>query len=84
MNYGELAGDYKFREVTAQMLSKIYQFTVTKENLFVTNGNSQGLNIVLNTLFNQGDSFFVEAPTYMLALPAFQEMKFQVIFKLLL
>lgn len=79
MNYGELSGDYKYREVAAEMLTSKYKFTVSKDNLFVSNGNSEGLNIVLNTLFNHGDSFFIEAPTYMLAIPAFMEMKFDVI-----
>ena len=79
MNYGEQAGDYKFREVAAEMLTSNYKFTVSKDNLFVSNGNSQALNILLNTLFDHGDSFFIEAPTYFLAIPAFNEMNFNVI-----
>jgi DNA-binding transcriptional MocR family regulator len=78
MNYGEYSGDYKYREIAANWLTSQFNFTVNKDNLFVSNGNSEGLNIVLRTLFKEGDSFFVEAPTYMLALPAFNEMKFNV------
>ena len=78
MNYGEHSGDYKFREVAANWLSGQINLSVDKDNLFVSNGNSQALCMILDSLFNHGDEFFIEAPTYHIARAAFDERKMTV------
>jgi DNA-binding transcriptional MocR family regulator len=45
---------------------------VDGESLFMTNGSSQGLQMVLDLFTSEGDTIFVENPTYFLALAIFK------------
>jgi DNA-binding transcriptional MocR family regulator len=49
------------------------------ENLMSTNGNSQGFAFCMSTLFDKGDDFFIETPTYHLFLKIAQDKKMNVI-----
>lgn len=77
--YGVEQGSGHFRNLLADFLSKHYQIKVWSDDLFVTNGNSQGLNHIC-TLFSQvGDTIFVEDPTYNLALDIFADFNLKVV-----
>ena len=77
--YGNEQGSHSFRLILANFLSTHYQTPVQPDHLFVTNGNSQGLDLVC-TLFTQaGDTVFVEDPTYDLALNIFADHHLNVI-----
>ncbi len=72
LQYGASTGDSKFRMTLAAFLSKAYDFTVTPETLFISNGISQALDMLCATLTRAGDTVFVEEPSYFLALHIFK------------
>lgn len=79
LNYGIEEGDGYFRQVLAEFLSEGYEEQVTMEELLVTAGASQALDM-LCTLFTQaGDTIFVEEPSYFLALRIFADHRLNVV-----
>jgi len=79
LQYGTEQGDGRFRVALADFLSKGYSADVQPENLFVTNGISNGLDLIC-TLFTQpGDVIFVEEPSYFLALRIFTDHHLRVV-----
>ncbi len=67
LNYGERQGDVRFRAVLAEFLSLNYAHPVEPDQLFVSAGNSQALDFLCGQLARQGDTVFIEEPTYFLA-----------------
>lgn len=67
LNYGVRHGDERFLESLAAFLSEHYQAPASADELFVTGGNSQALDLVAGTFANPGDTVFVEEPSYFLA-----------------
>ena len=67
LNYGERAGDERFRKSLAEFLTRHYHSPVTPESLIVSGGNSQALDFVCSQLAQKGDTIFIEEPTYFLA-----------------
>ena len=55
INYGVLRGDQRFCESLATFLSKNYGQPVDADSLFLTGGNSQGLDLVCSHLAKPGD-----------------------------
>ena len=45
---------------------------VTPEEIFVTNGAKQGIELVCRLLLDEGDSIVVTAPTYFTSIPIFR------------
>ena len=79
LQYGYEQGFGPFRAVLADFLSRQYGFPVEPEELFITNGVSQALDLIC-TLFSQpGDTVLVEEPTYFLALRIFADHRLDVI-----
>jgi DNA-binding transcriptional MocR family regulator len=73
LNYGVLQGDERFLESLADFLTTGYDKTVTSEELFVTGGSSQGLDLASLVYANPGDTVFVEEPSYFLAFQIFRD-----------
>jgi len=67
LNYGERQGDAGFRSALAGFLTEGYEHPVTADSLFVTAGNSQALDFVCGQFARQGDTVFIEEPSYFLA-----------------
>ncbi len=77
--YGVEQGNGYFRLALADFLTRHYATPVQANDLFVTTGNSQGLDFVC-TLFGQaGDTIFVEEPSYFLALNIFADHQLKVV-----
>ncbi len=72
INYGAEQGDELFRESLAQFLTPRYGFSVHRDELFVTTGNSAAIDMVCAMFTRPGDTVFIEEPTYFLALSIFQ------------
>ncbi len=69
--YGAEQGDAQFRTALSRFLGAVYSVPVDPAGLMVTNGASQGIDLVC-TLFSQaGDTIFVEEPTYFLRCQGF-------------
>lgn len=79
LQYGVEQGDGYFRLALAAFLQKNYGFAVNPENLFITNGISQALDLICSLFTRAGDTIFVEEPSYFLALKIFADHHLNVI-----
>jgi DNA-binding transcriptional MocR family regulator len=79
LQYGAEQGDGHFRLALADFLSKGYGFPVDAQNLFVTNGISNALDLICSLFTKPGDTIFVEEPTYFLALRIFSDHDLRVV-----
>ncbi|ELR12972.1 GntR family transcriptional regulator, putative [Acanthamoeba castellanii str. Neff] len=70
--YAQGTGGRRFRLRFADFLRDQAGHAVDGESLFMTNGSSQGLQMVLDLFTSEGDTIFVENPTYFLALAIFK------------
>jgi DNA-binding transcriptional MocR family regulator len=66
-NYGDPRGDPQFIASLAGFVERSYGRAVSAENLFLTGGNSQALDLVCERFTKPGDTVFVEEPCYFLA-----------------
>jgi len=73
LNYGVTQGDQRFLESLAGFLTKSYGVPTSSNELFVTGGNSQALDLVSVVFANPGDTVFVEEPSYFLAFQIFRD-----------
>ncbi len=73
LNYGERQGDRGFREALAGFLTSEYEDPVSADELFVTAGNSQALDFVCGQFARDGDTVFLEEPSYFLAHQIFSD-----------
>ncbi|MDX1460329.1 MAG: PLP-dependent aminotransferase family protein, partial [Xanthomonadales bacterium] len=72
-NYGEKQGDIRFRESLADFLSIHYGADAGPDELFLTGGNSQALDLACARFSGPGDTIFVEEPAYFLAYQVFRD-----------
>ena len=79
LQYGAEQGDGYFRIALAKFLSQGYGFPVSHDDLFVTNGISNALDMICKHFTRPGDVIFVEEPTYFLALRIFADHDLRII-----
>lgn len=79
LQYGGEAGDGYLRLALGAFLTEAYGLAVDPEPIFVTNGNSQALELVCATFARPGDVVLVEDPTYFLALDIFRGRGLRVV-----
>ncbi len=70
LQYGPTEGFEPLREMIAQNLAR-YKVLARPENVLITSGSQQALDLIGKLLINSGDRVLVEAPTYLGALQAF-------------
>ena len=71
LQYGLTEGDPELRQYIAGMMCN-YGITCTPDDILITHGSQQGLDLVSKILINPGDIVIVEAPSYLGALSAFR------------
>jgi 2-aminoadipate transaminase len=71
-NYGPNLGYSKLRDWIAERLKRLDKIPASRENILVTSGGVDALNIVSMTFLNPGDTVVVGAPTYLIALHVFR------------
>ncbi len=69
LQYGTTEGYLPLREMIARHTSR-YGIEVTAENIMITSGSQQALDLIGKIFINRGDRILVEAPTYLGALQA--------------
>ena len=79
LQYGADAGDGYFRITVTDFLNKHYGTTIAPQNIFISNGISQALDLVCTTFTKTGDTIFVEEPSYFLALHIFNNHKLNIV-----
>jgi 2-aminoadipate transaminase len=70
LQYGATEGYQPLRELIARNMAR-YGIFATAENVMITSGSQQALDLIAKLLINRGDRVLVEAPTYLGALQAF-------------
>ena len=70
LQYGTTEGYAPLREMIAHNMSR-YGIVAGIENVLITSGSQQALDLIGKLLVNPGDHVLVEAPTYLGALQAF-------------
>ena len=70
LQYGPTEGYKPLREMIANNLQR-YGILATADNVLLTSGSQQALDLIAKLLINRGDRILVEAPTYLGALQAF-------------
>ena len=73
LNYGVTQGDERFLDSLAAFLTEAYCSGVTSDQLFVTGGSSQALDLVSLVFARPDDTVFVEEPSYFLAFQIFRD-----------
>ncbi|UCF98049.1 MAG: PLP-dependent aminotransferase family protein [Spirochaetaceae bacterium] len=79
LQYGYEPGDGHFRVALAEFLRRHYCLPVSEEELFVSGGVSQALDLLCTVYTKPGDTILVEEPTYFLALRIFADHGLRVI-----
>jgi len=70
LQYGATEGYEPLREMVARHIAR-YGIKAKSENVLITSGSQQALDLIGKLLINSGDRVLVEAPTYLGALQAF-------------
>jgi 2-aminoadipate transaminase len=70
LQYSTTEGYLPLREAIAANLQR-YGILATPDNVMLTSGSQQALDLIAKLLINRGDHILVEAPTYLGALQAF-------------
>lgn len=79
LQYGTEFGDGHLRLALADFLSVHYAIAVDPEPIFITNGNSQAIDIVCTAFTQPGEVVFVEEPSYFLALDIFRNHHLKIV-----
>ncbi len=78
LQYGMTEGEMAFREEIAKWLDR-EKATIKPENIFVTTGSQQGLDIVSKVFLDPKDIVIVELPSYIGGLQAFAAYRAKMI-----
>jgi 2-aminoadipate transaminase len=70
LQYGETEGYRPLRELIANNMAR-YAIKARMENVLITSGSQQALDLIGKLFINAGDRVLLEAPTYLGALQAF-------------
>lgn len=71
LQYGPTEGSYELRNYVAEQM-KQGGIAVDPENVLITGGSQQGLDLLSKVFLNEGDSVAVEQPAYIGGLSAFR------------
>ena len=69
--YAETEGYGPLREYIAQRYNQRFQLDVTKENILITTGSQQGLDLMGKVLLDKADPVIIEKPGYLGGIQAF-------------
>ena len=71
LQYSNSEGYKGLREMIAKRYKSFYSLDVPVENILITNGSQQGLDLLGKIFLNEGDSVAIEEPGYLGAIQAF-------------
>lgn len=71
--YASTAGLLPLREYIAEKYRKQYKLDVCAEDIIITTGSQQALDLIGKVLIDEGDSILLEEPSYLGAIQAFSQ-----------
>lgn len=72
LQYGPTAGYTALREWIAERMGTVEGVSATVDDVIVTSGGIEAMDLIAKTLLNPGDIVIVEAPTYLTAFSVFR------------
>ena len=73
--YSQTPGLIELREVIAQRYNKKFNLNLTYENILITTGSQQALDLISKVTLNKNDGVIVEKPTFLGALQVFSQYR---------
>lgn len=70
LQYGQSEGEYALRRYISEYYQNRHQLNVPVENILITNGSQQGLDLLGKVLINENDRIVIESPGYLGAIQA--------------
>ncbi len=71
LQYAPLEGDPELREIIANRYDERYAMKISPDDIMITTGAQQGLDLIGKIFLNPGDKVLVEEPGYLGAIQAF-------------
>jgi len=72
LQYSTTEGDPELREAIAGRMQRVQGATVAPQDILITGGSQQGLDLTARILLDEGDVVLCESPTYVGAIGAFK------------
>ncbi|MBD5488934.1 MAG: PLP-dependent aminotransferase family protein [Lachnospiraceae bacterium] len=69
--YSITAGLPELRQYIADRYNRIFGLTLTPDNIIITTGSQQALDLIGKVMLDKGDGVIIEKPTYLAAIQAF-------------
>lgn len=81
LQYSTTEGYFPLREYIANRYNSKYDLNVTPDDILITNGSQQGLDLIGKVFLDKGDNILIEKPGYLGAIQAFSlyEVKFNAV-----
>ena len=79
LQYGPTAGYTRLREWIAGRMGQIDQADMTADNILVTTGGLEAIDLISKAFIDAGDTVVVEAPSYLAALHTFRSYEAQLV-----
>ncbi|MFD1737414.1 PLP-dependent aminotransferase family protein [Bacillus salitolerans] len=77
--YSTIQGDNDVREALAQYFNKKYQFHLAADDLLITSGSQQAIDILSRIFIQRGDVVLMERPTYSAAIDIFRQQGAKIV-----
>ena len=77
--YTSPKGLKELRLEISNFLYKIWKYRVDDNNLLITTGSQQSINLITSTLINDGDTLLIEEPTYFGAIDIFKKRNIKLV-----
>ena len=71
LQYSNSEGYKGLREIISKRYKSFYSLDISVDNILITNGSQQGLDLLGKIFLNEGDSVAIEEPGYLGAIQAF-------------
>ena len=71
LQYSNSEGYKGLREIISKRYKSFYSLDISVDNILITNGSQQGLDLLGKIFINEGDSVAIEEPGYLGAIQAF-------------
>jgi len=78
LQYGDIPGYKEFRISLSKFLNKEYDEEVNIDNLFLTNGVTGGVSLIISLLINKTKKLYVESSSYFIMIKIFKEFGFDI------
>ncbi|CQR48378.1 2-aminoadipate transaminase [Paraliobacillus sp. PM-2] len=79
LQYGETEGVYKLREQLANRMRQQKQIIRQPEDILITSGSQQAIDLFARIMINPGDVVLTENPTYLAALQVFSSYETNIV-----